>query len=195
VHLRKLEEVAVVLLVAGAAAAVDVGTIGRRRHHRDDQIVAAEADIVRRIAGMDGEFRRAVRNQLEDHVAVEAHPLAAFADIRAMRLHDAPCLVVQHVDADFPENAQRREVDRFQLVVGDQPGRRQRDFQLTERRLLERPRCAGALARAAAATGAVVCQCRFGGMKGGGHDSPRTLRWCGGIMDRPPSRHCGGGDH
>lgn len=133
--------------------------------------------------------------RLEDHVAVEADPLTAVADIRAMRLHDAPCLVMQHVDANFTQHAQRGEVDRFQLVVGDQLRRRQRDFQLTERRLLERRRCAGTFARAAAATGAIVCQCRFGGMKGGGHDKPRTLRQCGGIMDRRPSRHCGGGDH
>ena len=84
----------------------------------------------------------AVRDQFEDHVAVEAHPLAAFADVGAMLLHDLAGAVMQHVDADFLEHAQRGEVDRFQLVVGDQLGRRERDLQLPERRLLEGRRAA-----------------------------------------------------
>ena len=143
---------------------------------------------------MDGEFGRAVRDQLEDHVAVEAHALGALAHVGAMRLHDAARLVMQHVDADFLQHAQRGEVDRFQLVVGDQLGRRERDSQLPERRLLEGGRAAGALSGASAAAGAVSGHDRFGGLKGGGHDGPHgnaIVR----IMDRRRPPHCGGDDH
>ena len=88
VHLRQAQEVAVVGLIAWPPAAIEVGAIGCRSHHRQDNVIAAEAQIVRRIAGMEREFRRAVRDELEDHVAVEAHPFATFADVGAMRLHD-----------------------------------------------------------------------------------------------------------
>ena len=53
VHLRELQEIAEVLLVAGPAATVEVGAVRRRRHLREDQIVAAEAHIVRRVARVD----------------------------------------------------------------------------------------------------------------------------------------------
>ena len=126
-HLRKLQEIAEILLVAGAPAAVEIGAVRRRRHLRDDQIVAAEADVVRGVARMDGEFRRRMRDQLEDHVGVETHPLAALADIGAMILHDLAGAVMQHVDADLLQHAQRGEVDRLELVVGDQLGRGERE--------------------------------------------------------------------
>ena len=175
VHLREPQEIAKILLVAGAPAAVEVGAIGRRRHLRDDQIVAAEADIVRRVARMDREFRRRVRDQLEDHVGVEAHPLAALADIGAVILHDLAGAVMQHVDADLLQHAQRGEVDRFELVVGDQLGRGQRNLELPERRLLEGGRAAGAFSGPAAAPRAFRRDHRFGWMQCGGHGIPREV--------------------
>ena len=131
------------------------------------------------------EFRRRVRDQLEDHVGVEAHALAAFADVGAMLLHDLAGAVMQHVDADFLQHAQRGEVDRFQLVVGDQLGRRERDLQLPERRLLEGGRAAGALSGAAAAARAVGGEHRFGWMQvRRSWDSPSGRADFAGIMDR-----------
>ena len=61
----------------------------------------------------------AVRDQLEDHVAVEAHPLAALAHVGAVLLHDLRRAVMQHVDADLlAARAARRD--------GSIPARRRR---------------------------------------------------------------------
>ena len=60
VHLRKFQEIAEIDLVAGAAAIVEVGAVGRRRHLREDQVVAAEAHIVRGVSRMQREFGWAV---------------------------------------------------------------------------------------------------------------------------------------
>ena len=195
VHLRKLEEVAEIRLVAGPAAVVEVGAVRRRRHLREDQIVAAEAHIVRRVARMQRELARAVLDQLEDHVGVEAHALGAFAHVGAVLLHDAPGIVVQHVDADLLQHAQRRQMDQFELVVGDQLGRREGVLQLPERRLLEGSRAAGALACAAAAAHPVGGERGFGWMKRGGHGGPHgMMRSCVASWTAARRGHCGGGD-
>jgi hypothetical protein len=52
-------------------------------------------------------------------------------------------------------------VDRFQLVVRHQPGRRQRILQLAESWLLESRRASGAFSGAAATAGTVGRQSRF----------------------------------
>ena len=93
-----------------------------------------------------------------------------------MFLHDPAGLVMQDVDADLLQDAQGGEVEGFQLVVRHQFGWGQGVLQLPEGRLLEGRARAGALARAAAAAGAIGCQCRFGGMKGGGHGKPRRMQ-------------------
>ena len=87
-------------------------------------------------------------------------------------------------------------MDRFQLVVGDQPGRLERDCQLAKGRLLEGGGRAGALAGPAATAAAVRRKQRFGGLDGGGHCASSIL---GGrlrrIMDAPRFRECGDDDH
>jgi hypothetical protein len=148
----------------GAPAAVEVGTIGRRRHLREDEIVAAEGDVVRRVARMHRKLRRCALDQLEDHVGVEAHALAPLGKVSAVLLHDLARAFVQHLDADFLQHPERGQVDRFQLVVGDQLGRREGNAQRLERRLLEKTGAAGAFSRAAAAACALGCDRRLRGL-------------------------------
>src|SRR5690606_34329495 len=94
-------------------------------------------------------------DQLEDHVAVEAHPLGAFADVGAVLLHQPSRFRVQHLDADFLQHLERGEMDRLQFVRRNQVRGWERDAQLPEGRLLERARTAGALARAPSAAGSL----------------------------------------
>ena len=121
----------------------------------------------------------AVRDQLEDHVAVETHPLAALAHVGAVLLHDLARAVVQHVDADLlAARAARRD--------GSFPARLRRSawsassgiFELPERRLLEGGRAAGAFSGAAAAARALGRDHRFGWMQCGGHGIPRVEVAC-----------------
>jgi hypothetical protein len=117
VHLRQLHQIAEVRPVAGPSAAIEIGAVGRRCHLPEENVVAAEADIVRRIACVERELRWAVSDKFQDHVAVEAHAFASLAHIGTMFLHDAPCVFMQHVETDFLQHPERGEVNRFQLVI------------------------------------------------------------------------------
>ncbi len=103
VRLSELEEVAVVLLIARAAAAIGVGAVWRRAHLGENDVVAAKSQIVRRIARVNGELGGCMGDQFEDHVRVEADAQLAFPHIRAMRLHDDARLVMENVHADLPQ--------------------------------------------------------------------------------------------
>ncbi len=113
-----------------------------------------------------------------------------------MLAHQLAGAFVEHVDADLGQHPQRCQVDRFQLVVGDQPGRLERDRQLAEGGLLEGGARAGALAGPAAAAAAVRRKQRIGGLDGGGHCASSMLRGrLRRIMDAPRFRECGDDDH
>ena len=173
VHLRQLDEIAEVRLVSGTAAAVDIGAVGGRRDLGKEHRVAAELEIVRGVAGMHREARRRMADKFEDHVRVEAHALGVCANVGSMLLHDPPCLVMQHVDTDLLQHAERCEVDRFELVGGHDLGRRKAHLRLPERRLFEGGRSTRALSRPAAAACSIALGHRFGGWHRIGHRSLR----------------------
>src|SRR5262249_46148074 len=71
------QQVAIVLEVAGPPAVVEVGDVGRAGDRAKGDMVAAEGQVVRRVAGMERDCRRRLGDQLQDQAAVEADALAA----------------------------------------------------------------------------------------------------------------------
>ncbi|KAB2860643.1 MAG: hypothetical protein F9K43_22520, partial [Bauldia sp.] len=86
--LRELEEVAEVRLRAGAAALQRIRAIGRASHLGEDEMIAAEDEIVGGIAGIQGEGGRRRFDGVQDKAAVEAHPLAVAQREGAGRARD-----------------------------------------------------------------------------------------------------------
>ncbi len=173
VHLGEPQEIAVVVLIARSPAPVDIRCVWSRGHHRDDEIVAAEDDIVVRVASVQRELRRRVADQLQDHVRVEAHAFGALQHVGPVCLHDGAGFLMQNLDADLLQDPKGSEVDRFQLVVREDLGWREGKPQLAERRLLERRTAAGPFSGSAAAS----CPVRAGGLAGQrlvSHSQPRN---------------------
>ena len=56
VRLRQLQQIAKILMRTRPAALVHIRTIGRTRHLRKDNVVATEAQIMRRVARMQREL-------------------------------------------------------------------------------------------------------------------------------------------
>ncbi len=116
-HLAELDEVAVVGVVAAAPPAVAVGRVGRARHRAEGDVVAADLDVARRVAAMQGELRRRLAELALDEPAVEADALRVGVDIGARRLQQVARPVMEHVDADLLEHCQRGEVDGLERVL------------------------------------------------------------------------------
>ena len=75
VALRQLHQVAKVLLVARAPAAVHVRAVGWAGNLGKNQVLAANVHIALGVARVQGEFGRAGFDGLQDQVAVKTHPL------------------------------------------------------------------------------------------------------------------------
>ncbi len=132
--LGELQELAVVGMVAGAAAAFHVGAIGRAAHGAEQHVRPADLRIVFRIAGMEGELRGRRFHQLLDHRGIKAHALAG--NIGTGLLQQVAGFRQSEVHADFGQHFQRGAVDGFNFVGGDDRHRRK-----SPRRL-----CGGAIA-------------------------------------------------
>ncbi len=128
----ELHQVAEILLTAGPAAAIGVGAVRRRRHLRERDPVGAEAHVMRRVARMQRELGRGVRDQRRDQPAIEAHPRRALRHLRAGRSRQRARLGVEEIHADLFENRERRAMDRLQLILGDDRRRRKPPARLAE---------------------------------------------------------------
>ena len=119
----------------------------------------------------------ACADQFEQHVAVEAHPLGAVADVGAMLLHDLARAVVQHVDADLAaaRAARRRWIDSSSSAETISVGLNG-IFSCRNGGCSKAAEPLARLAGAAAATRPVGGQRWFGGLKGCGHGIPRAMR-------------------
>ena len=194
VHLRELEEIAVVLLVARAAAIVGIRAVRRRPHLEMIRLLPPNRTLCPgfRACSVNSDGQCAIR--FEDQVVVEMHALVPWLTSApgSFMISRAPsCRTSTPISC---KHSQRGEVDQFQLVIGNDFGRPQRNFQLAERRLVEGGAVARALAGAPAATAAAGGENRFCGLNGGVHCFPHGVD-AHRIMNRGPSSHCGGDDH
>ncbi|MCY1302058.1 hypothetical protein D9M70_516980 [compost metagenome] len=126
VGLGELYQLAEVFMVAGAAAAITIGDEGRAGDLGEDEIVAADRDVARRVAGVHREGRRHGGDHVHDQPAVEAHSVGAGRHVGADGLHPVACFRQDDVHADLFEDGQRRVMDRFERIFRKHRGLCQR---------------------------------------------------------------------
>jgi len=119
--MRELDEGAKVGPVPGSTTSGPVGHVRRRGDRAEDHVIATDPQVTGRVRGMERELRRGRRHERLDHLAVEPHPFAV--DRGAGLSPHAQRLGVQEVHPGLFEHSQRREMDRFQLVVRHHAGR------------------------------------------------------------------------
>ena len=135
-QLRESQQVLVVLAVAGAPAAVEVGDVGRAPDRPERHPVAAELDVTLGVPGMERERSGRRLDRLGDHLRVEPNALRVGVGMRSCRLEHLAGIGIEEVHADLGQDAQRRDVDRLELVGGDDLGRRVAHPRLRPRPLL-----------------------------------------------------------
>ncbi len=104
--LHQLQQVAVVVEVAGAPPAIEIGDVRRRGDRAEIDVVVAEGQVVLRIARMERELPGRLGDMLQ-------HEFARQADAGAISLNLGPCcfrissrFVIQELDAEFFQDAQ-----------------------------------------------------------------------------------------
>jgi hypothetical protein len=117
--LRQADQVAVILEVAVAPAALQVGDVGRAADGGEGDVVGADGQVARRVARVQGEAGRGITQRRLDQAAVEAHSLGARFDAGARLFEDVARFGVQEVHADLFEDLHRGVVDRLDLVLGE----------------------------------------------------------------------------
>ena len=117
-ELRKPQEIVVIGQRPGAAAALDVGTIGRAEHRREGDVVAPDPYAVRRIARHEPDHRRDAGQGVLHQLAVEPHPHRSIIDQRSGLRQDGAGLGRIAFHPDLAQKPQRRLVERFDLIVG-----------------------------------------------------------------------------
>ena len=132
-HLAQLEQVAEGLASAGAAHAVEADDVRWAADGAEGDVVATDGQGVRRVPRVHLELSGACADQLDDHLRVEANALAV--DRRPGSGEPLARSGVEEVHPDLGEDAQRRVVDRLQLVRRDDLGRLEAHARLAERAL------------------------------------------------------------
>ena len=138
--LGQAQEVAEIGLATRPPAALEIGAVGRARDAAEDDLVAADAEIVRGIARVEREALGRLFDRVLDHPTVEPHPLAAGLDQRPGRPIDVARLGQDDVHPNLLEDRERGLVDRLELVGRDRRGRRVGEPQATPGALDHRSR-------------------------------------------------------
>ena len=120
--------------VARPAAAIEIAGIGRTAHRIEGDMVGAEGDGAFRIARAKREFSRRPGNKLHHECPVETDEFAGHFGTGSLQM--TPCLFRKEFDAEFLEHAQRRLVDRLEMVRGNDLDRRIGILQTAPRQLL-----------------------------------------------------------
>ena len=151
-RLSEPQQVLIVLAIADPSPTVEVRDVGRRADRAERHPGATEPKVALRVSGVERELGRDGPDDLLDHRRVEPDTLAAGLDLGAGALQVLARVRIEEVHPRLGKDAQRRAVDRVELVVGDRPGRLVRHPRLAERPLLGQPRplVRGTPARAAA---------------------------------------------
>ena len=105
--------------VARPAAAVEVGHEGRSADGAEDQVAAAERDVAPRVASVERELGRRLRDELLDQPAVEPGVAPAPVDDGSGPGEHVERPVTEHLDADLAEDPERGPVDRLDLVCAE----------------------------------------------------------------------------
>jgi hypothetical protein len=129
------DQVLVVDAVAGTAAALAIGGVGRAGDRAEGQRVAADLDRLARVAGMEPEAARRLAEEALDQRRVEAHAVGVRVDVGASILEQRLRLGVEDVHPDLFEDGQRRAMDRLELVRRHRRHRREGQPRLRRRRV------------------------------------------------------------
>src|SRR3954454_15479 len=135
-HLREPQQVLVVGTVADPAAPIEIGDVGRAPDRAECDPVATEPDVVRRIPGVEREAGRRRPDPLLDHLWLEADAGGVRLCVRARIAEDLSRVWVEEIHPDLGEDAERRDVDRLELVLGDDGRRTVAHARLSPRTLL-----------------------------------------------------------
>jgi hypothetical protein len=133
-RLGEAQQVPVVVAVADPPATVEVGDVRWAPDGPERDPVGTELDVVLFVPGMERERRGRRADPLGDHGRVETDALAAVFRLGTRRTQDLAGLYVEEVHPDLGEHAERRVMDRLELV-----GRQDLDRPVPEPRLGPRP--------------------------------------------------------
>ena len=185
-RVRQLHEVAEVLVVSGAAAAVEIGDEGRPADKAEVDDVAAVGERLRGVAGLDGERRRRQRDVLLDHGRIEPYHRRVAVCARPRTDEERPRLRAQHLHSDVAQDPKRCHVDRFDLVLAQHPGRRMRIAYRAPGQALDVVRCAAALAPVPACASSGGDGHRTDGLRGGNRKETPPSWACQAAFGPPP---------
>ena len=102
--LGKAQQIAEILIGAGAPSPVQIRYVGRAGDGAEIDVVAAQHHAMGRVAGVKHEFGRGVGDVFFDQATVEAHHLARPVDIGAGGLEAVKGGVGQYLEAEFFED-------------------------------------------------------------------------------------------
>ena len=158
--LRQLEDVAECLEVAVATAALLVADVGRTGHRPEVDHVAADVQVARRVAGVQHEALRRVRQLRRHQLAPEAHQLRLVIDQRPGAAIHRARRGAADLETGLLEDAEGGEQDALDLLGAQHLERRPAVLEARQRR----ERGPGGARRAAA----VAAAGRSGGFGHGG---------------------------
>src|SRR5262252_2637053 len=116
-RLAEPQQVLKVPPVAGTPSTVTVRYIGGARHRAEGEVVPAEDQVARRIAGVKRDGWRRQPDLRADEPAFKANALRPCGDRGALPPQDLARLCVEDVEADLLEHGQRSLVDRLKLIL------------------------------------------------------------------------------
>ena len=105
-----------VRVVAGAPAAVEVRHERRAADRTEHEVVAAEADVPLRIAGVEREFGGREGDELLDTGRIQSNATRRVVDVRAVDTEQVDRPVAEDLHADLAEDPERRPMDHLDLV-------------------------------------------------------------------------------
>jgi hypothetical protein len=117
-RLAETQQIAVLTVAPGTPLALQVGDVWSAADGGKVDAVATEGNVVLRVARVYDEARRRRGHALLDEAAVEAHDLAFVIHLGTGGGEDVERFRQQEGDAEFFENAQRRQMDLLNLIGG-----------------------------------------------------------------------------
>ncbi len=133
-HLAEPEEVAVTVAVTGSTHTIERDVVRGARHRGEHDAAVADHEIPMRRGAVQRERGRDRRQALHHHLGVEAHPVAV--DPGASRRESGASIGVQDVDSGAVQHLEGGEMDRLDLIIGDDAGQRLGVARLHRRRLI-----------------------------------------------------------
>ncbi len=122
-RLAEAQEVLVIDPVADAPATVEVRHVRRTADRPECHPVAAELQVVGGVPGVQRERRGRCLDRLGDHVGIEPDALCIGRGLGTSRPQRLARVRVEEVHPELGQDAQRRVVDRLDLVGGQDLGR------------------------------------------------------------------------